>query len=123
MSSEKGERSVELRPLERIVQPLYVPAPGTSSVDERLGRLARAAVVDNPDLRRNGSQPGSEDIDVACVEPGRRQPCFRLGRLESVGDRVTEREVVVLRRRKRSHSPAERDRNEPGRDRKSTRLN
>src|SRR2546423_5937304 len=108
MSSEEGERSVELSPLEGIVQPLYVSAPGTSSVDERLGRLARAAVIYDPDLRRDGSQSSREDVDVACVEAGRRQPCFRLGRLESVGDRVTEREVVALRRRRnRSYSPAE----------------
>src|SRR5207244_4214424 len=117
MSSEEGERSVELRPLEGIVQPLDVSAPGTSSVDERLGRLPRAAVIDNPDLRRDGSQPGREDVDVACVESGRRQPCLRLGRLESVGDRVTEREVVAPRRgRNRSYSPAERNRHEPGAD-------
>src|SRR5438094_9383608 len=98
MSSEEGERSVELRPLEGIVQPPYVSTPGTSSVDERLGRLARAAVVDNPDLRRDRSQPSREDVDVARVEPGRRQPGARLGRLEAVGDRVAEREVIGPRR-------------------------
>jgi len=64
VSPQEGERSVELRPLEGIVQPLDVSAPGTSSLDERLGRLARAAVVDDPELRRNGSQSGSEDVDA-----------------------------------------------------------
>src|SRR6266542_1308345 len=48
VSPQEGERSLELRPFVGIVQPPYVSAPGTSSVDERLGRLARAGVVDDP---------------------------------------------------------------------------
>ena len=96
MGSEEGKRGGELSAAECIVELPLFGEPGTATGDERLGRLARAAVIDDSDLRRQGSQSRREDIDVAGVEPGRRQAGARLGGLEPVSDRVAERKVVLL---------------------------
>ena len=52
MGSEEGKRSGELRAAEGIVELPLLGEPGTATGDERLGRLARAAVVDDSNPRR-----------------------------------------------------------------------
>ena len=76
-----------------------MPSPRrTAALGERHGRLTGTAVVDDLDLRGELPQTRGEDVDVAGVERRRPRPGVRLRRLEAVGDRVPERQVVALRR-------------------------
>jgi hypothetical protein len=97
MRAKKCDCCVELAPGEIIVQLLSNCRPQTWACDERCRRFARTAVVDSRDAGLDLTQPYAEIINVSSVERRGRQTSADLRRLVSIGDGVTQRQIVTLR--------------------------
>jgi hypothetical protein len=102
MGAKERDGGIQLAVGVRVVKRFAQCRPCARPLDERRCGLARAAEVDDRQVRPHLPQAGGEPIDVTGVVGGCRQTRTVLGGLIAVGDRIAQGEVVRFRGVRRS---------------------